>query len=172
MKHRANECKIENTCRTCNRKHHTSICEKSQGAVLNTNERMISVTYPVVIISVDGIKCSYISSIIVSKLNKQPVRRNTKKIEMMLYTANRKLSVYNVTIKNLEDKLQFTTEIKAVDKDVLLNVLNLAYRTMLTKYLHLTGIKMNENQTKATLPIHVILGANDFTKIKTQERFQ
>ena len=89
---------------------------------------------------------------------------------MMLYTANRKLSVYNVTIKNLEDKLQFTTEIKAVDKDVLLNVLNLAYRTMLTKYLHLTGIKMNENQTKATLPIHVILGANDFTKIKTQER--
>ena len=41
---------------------------------------------------------------------------------------------------------------------------------MLTKYPHLTGIKMNENQTKATLPIHVILGANNFTKIRTQER--
>ena len=41
---------------------------------------------------------------------------------------------------------------------------------MLTKYPHLTGIKMNENQTKAILPIHVILGASDFTKIKTQER--
>ena len=41
---------------------------------------------------------------------------------------------------------------------------------MLAKYPHLTGIKMNENQTKATLPIHVILGASDFTKIRTQER--
>ena len=41
---------------------------------------------------------------------------------------------------------------------------------MLTKYPHLTGIKMNENQTKATLPIHVILGASNFSKIKTQER--
>ena len=29
---------------------------------------------------------------------------------------------------------------------------------------------MNENQAKATLAIHVILGASDFTKIKTQER--
>ena len=34
---------------------------------------------------------------------------------------------------------------------------------MLRKYLHLTGIEINDNQTKAALPIHVILGANDFT---------
>ena len=77
-----------------------------------------------------------------------------------------------MTIKNLEDEFEFTTETNAVDKDVLLNVPNPDYGTMLTKYPHLTGIKMNENQTKATLPIHVILGAGDFTKIKTQERPQ
>ena len=57
----------------------------------------------------------------------------------------------------------------AVDKDVLLNVPNPGYGTMLTKYPHLTGIKMNENQAKAVLPIHAILEASDFTKIKTQE---
>ena len=57
----------------------------------------------------------------------------------------------------------------AVDKDVLLNVPNPDYGTMLTKYPHLTGIKMNENQAKAVLPIHAILEASDFTKIKTQE---
>ena len=71
----------------------------------------------------------------------------------MLYTTNSKLSIYNVTTKNLEDKIEFTTEVTAVDKDVLLNVANLGYGTMLTKYRHLTGIKMNENQTKATFPI-------------------
>ena len=110
MKHRANECKSANSCRTCKRKHHISICEKTQDVILDTNERNTSITYPVVIISVDGMKCralldtgagsSYISSTIVSKLNKQPVRRYTKKIEMMLYTTNSKLSICNVTIKN------------------------------------------------------------------------
>ena len=66
--------------------------------------------------SVDGIKSRALldtgagssckSSTIVSKLNKQPVRRDTKKIEMMLYTTNSKLSICNVTIKNLEDSLR------------------------------------------------------------------
>ena len=79
-RHRANECKSENTCRTCKRKYHTSICEKTQDLVLNKNERNTSVTYPVVIISVDGnksralldtgAKSSYIPSTIVSKLKK------------------------------------------------------------------------------------------------------
>ena len=65
---------------------------------------------------------------------------------------------------------EFTTDINAVDKDVLQDVPNPDYGTMLTKHPYLMGVKINENQTKATLPIHVILGANDFTKIKTQER--
>ena len=162
MKDRANECESENTCRTCKRKYHTSICEKTQDVVLNTNERNISVTYAVVIISVDGVQCralrdtgarkSYISSTIVSKLSKQPVRRDMKETEMMLYATNSKLSIHNMTIKNPEDEFEFTTEMNAVDKDVLLNVPNPDYGTMLRKYPYLTRIKMNENQTKATLP--------------------
>ena len=52
----------------------------------------------------------------------------------MLYTTNSKSSIYNVTIKNLGDEFEFTTEVNAVDKDVLLNVPNPDYGTMLTKY--------------------------------------
>ena len=95
------------------------------------------VTYQVVINLVHGIKCrtlldigvgsSYISSTIVSKLNKQPVRRGTKKIEMMLYTTNNKLSIYYVTIKNLEDDFKFTKETNAINKDALLNMPNPDY---------------------------------------------
>ena len=73
-----------------------------------------------------------------------------------------------MAIKNLEDEFEFTTEINAVDKDVLLNVPNTDYGTMLTKYPHLTGIKMSENETKAILPIHVILGASDLLECATQ----
>ena len=89
IKHWANECKSKNTCRTCKRIHQTLICEKAQDVVLNTNGRSTSVSYPVAIILVDGIKCralldtgagsSYISFMIVSKLKKQAVRRDTKK---------------------------------------------------------------------------------------------
>ena len=97
------------------------------------------------------------------------MRKDTKKIEITLYTANIKLGIYNVTIKNLEDELKLTTEMKAVaEKDVLLKVPSPGYGTMLTNYPRLTGVKMNENQTKATLPIHVILGASYFIKIKIQ----
>ena len=62
-----------------------------------------------------------------SKLNKQPVRRGTKKIEIMLYTTNNKLSIYYVTIKNLEDDFKFTKETNAINKDVLLNMPNPDY---------------------------------------------
>ena len=74
-KHRANECKNENTYTRCKRKHHTSIFEKSQDLSSSTqikeihqlhctkNEEILSgkvhvlcsVAYPVGIISVDGV---------------------------------------------------------------------------------------------------------------------
>ena len=43
---------------------------------------------------------------------------------------------------------------------------------MLTKNPYLMEIKINENQTKETLPKQVIFEASDFTKIKTGERPQ
>ena len=48
-----------------------------------------------------------------------------------------------MTIKTLKDEFEFTTEMNAVNKNVLLNLpnSNRDYETMLTKYPHLTGIK-------------------------------
>ena len=46
---------------------------------------------------------------------------------MMLYTTNNKLSIYYVTIKNLEDDFKFTKETNAINKDVLLNMPNPDY---------------------------------------------
>ena len=34
-KHRASECKNEQTCRICNRKYYTSICGKEKGLLLS-----------------------------------------------------------------------------------------------------------------------------------------
>ena len=40
---------------------------------------------------------------------------------------------------------------------------------MIETYDHLKGIKMNERDTKPELPIHVILGASDYVKIKMRK---
>ena len=40
---------------------------------------------------------------------------------------------------------------------------------MIETYDHLKGIKMNERDTKPELPIHVILGASDYMKVKTKK---
>ena len=40
---------------------------------------------------------------------------------------------------------------------------------MIETYDHLKGIKMNERDTKPELPIHVILEASDFVKLKMRK---
>ena len=87
----------------------------------------------------------------------------------MLYTATRKVNIYNVKIENLQSVFEFKTELNAVDKDVLLTVPNPSFKSMLSDYPHLKGVKMDKFQAKAALHIHVTLGASHFAKIKTKE---
>ena len=51
---------------------------------------------------------------------------------MMLYTANRKLGIFNVTIKNQESEFRFIAEINTLDKNVLLDEPYPDYGTVLT----------------------------------------
>ena len=57
--HKASECRCSSTCKFCKRRHHSSICVKES----QQPEHMLvafgrgSVTYPTVVVSVDGIQC-------------------------------------------------------------------------------------------------------------------
>ena len=57
--------------------------------------------------------------------------------------------MYDVKIENLQSDFEFKTELNAVDKDVLLTVPNPNYKSMLSDYPYLKGVKMDEFQTKA-----------------------
>ena len=85
----------------------------------------------------------------------------------MLYTATIKINICDVKIESLQSDSEFKIELN--EKDLLLTVPNPKYESRLSDYPHLKGFKMDEFQTKAVLPIHVILGASDFTKVKTKE---
>ena len=60
------ECKSRTACQKCKRRHHTSICELDRDDKIGDESRVLltassagnaMVTYPVVIVAVNGVKC-------------------------------------------------------------------------------------------------------------------
>ena len=60
------------------------------------------------------------------------------------------------------------TEVTKVDKNQLISLENPRYEQRLTKYVHLKGIEMEDKDSKDIMPVHLILGASDYVKIKTE----
>ena len=80
------------------------------------------------------------------------------------------VEIYDVNIVNLKGDFELSTEVTKVDKNVLLTIPNPKYQEMLKSHQHLSGITMDEKDEKAELPIHVIIGTNQYPKIKTKTR--
>ena len=60
------------------------------------------------------------------------------------------------------------TEVTKVDKHQLLSLENPRYEQCLAKYAHLEGLEMGDQDSKDILLVHIILGASDYPKIKTE----
>ena len=81
--HNATECYSTKTRQFCNEKHQTFVCKKGSNMLLTTNTSYV--TYEVVMIEVEGVECralidtraesSYVSSKLISRLSKKPIRR-------------------------------------------------------------------------------------------------
>ena len=138
-----------------------------------------SVINSVVVVKVNNILCralldtgadsSYASSALLGKLNLRPIRRGEKKhIEMMMHSTTRKTDVFEIGIKDVSGDFQFKAEVNKVEREILLSLPNPNFESVL-RHQHLRDIKMNDTDMKAELPIHLILGASEYTRIKVQE---
>ena len=146
--------------------------------LLTTNT--ILVAYPVLVIEVEGVKyrasidtgpgSSYASSKLINKINKKPIRRETKRIETLMHSVVKKTEIYQFEIGDINQEFKIGIEINKLEKEVLLELPNPNYPEIQKSYNHLKDIIINDTVTKKKLPVHVILGAGDYTKIKTQER--
>ena len=58
-------------------------------------------------------------------------------------------------------------EVTKVHKAQLLEVANPNYATLLDKHSHLKGVKMEDKDSRAQIPIHLVLGASEYATIKT-----
>ena len=182
--HRANDCTSKGKCFICGSKHHTSICERPKGGDQQTDQIMMttegSVTYPVVVVKVNGIKCralldtcagsAYASSTLIDRLDIDVSRKETRTIEMLMHTANRKIEVYKFKITNVEESFQLCTEVSKVEKLSLLRLSNPHYEQLIQKFNHLKGINMVDTSDQERYPINLILGTNEICKSKTTVR--
>ena len=102
--HRAADCKSRSTCQKCQRKHHSSICDQTNNALLaaSCNENR-SVCYPVVVVEINGVKCralldtragsSYASSALINQLKIKPAKIQRRRIEMMIGSVTKNIEL-------------------------------------------------------------------------------
>ena len=178
-RHRAADCRVVRSCQKCNGRHHTSICDRdSQQMLLATGEG--AVIYPVVVVDVHGIKCralldtgagsSYASAALIERLGKQPSRMERKRIDMMMCSTNQKIYQYDVKISSIVGDFNMAASVSKVDRSVLLTIPNPRYADKIHQYSHLQGVVMNDEDKKPELPIHLILGASEYSRIKTDTK--
>ena len=120
-----------------------------------------TVTYPVVVVIVNGVKCRalldtgagscYVSEALIRQLGKKPVRREHRRIDMMMLSAKKLVEIYDVNIVNLKGDFELSTEVTKVEKNVLLTIPNPKYREMLKSHQHLSGITMDDQDEKQNL---------------------
>ena len=135
------------------------------------------VVYPIILVEIDGIKThalldtgagsSYASSKLINLLNKRPKETLTKRIDMMLGSSTTNVEVYSATLGAVNGSFDMNIELTKVHKPQLLTLDNPNYATLLNKYSHLKGVKIEDNDTRPQIPIHVVLGASEYATVKT-----
>ena len=115
--HRANSCPSKSTCRKCNKRHHTTICDTSDKGEETKGERKLLTAsgsraegiFPVVVVKVNGITCralidsgsgsSYVSGKLASMLKTKPIETKISRIDMLFLSKTTKLEIYEADVE-------------------------------------------------------------------------
>ena len=82
----------------------------------------------------------------------------TKTIDMLMTSKVARLKVYNRQLQAVNHQPSLSVKATKVDKAELLSIGNSNYRALIDKYSHLKGVNVHDDDTKASLPVHVVLG--------------
>jgi hypothetical protein len=181
--HQAAKCQSRISCQKCGKRHHTSICDKQ-----TNEERKIALTangvgegvFPVVLLKVDGIttralidsgsNSSYVSAKVADMMSKKPSESMTRQVEMLMGTHTTRLDLYDADLSSIDGEFRMDAKLTKVNKTQLLTIPNPQYQRIAATYPHLQPVDIADNDTKEQLPIHVILSAGDYAKIKTNTK--
>ena len=113
-----------------------------------------------------GVGSSYASAALLDRPHVHPQRTEIRRIEMMISDVTKRVQLYKVNVSSVTSDFTFKTEVTKVDRKELLAVENPRYQEMVNKYPHLKGVHIDDRDAKERLPIHLILGANNYAAIK------
>ncbi|CAB4034967.1 Hypothetical predicted protein, partial [Paramuricea clavata] len=148
--------------------------------ILTTTRPKSEAVFPVVVVEVNGIRCralidsgagsSYVSAKLIDLLKLKPSQSQIKNIDMLMASKTSKLEIYDMKFDSLDGSFSLPVRATKVNKSELLLIDNPKYPKLINQHPHLTGVTMNDDDVKDTLPVHVILGSGEYAKIKTQTR--
>ena len=101
-----------------------------------------------------GAGSSYASAALLNRLPKHRVKRETKKIEVMLETTTPEVELSQVETSATDGTFSLPVEVTKVDKGELLFLDNPRYQQIIRKNSHLNGVYIDDLDTKENLPIH------------------
>ena len=171
------------SCQNCEQCHHTSICDQQTGErkILST-AKCGEGTFPVVVVKVGEITCralidfgagsSYASAKLIGLLMKKPINMSIKKVDMLMSTQVEGLETYGTEIESMKGDFSMQVSLIKVNKTQLLTVDNSNYAALIGTHPHVQGVQMDDHETKAQLPIHVVLGGGEYARIKTKSRLR
>ena len=136
-----------------------------------------TVVHPVVVVRINGYKFralldsdashSYASATAIKLIGAQCSLVGMRQIMMLMGFVTHKMQVYDVHIQSLSKDFTLDASLTKIAKNELLQLENPQYKEILRKYSHLKGDDMDDNNDKELLPVHIILGANEYAKIRT-----
>jgi hypothetical protein len=139
---------------------------------------IINFWHPVVVVEINGIKCralldtgagsSYASSALINKLKIKPAKVERRHIEMMIGSVTKNIELYQIRVKSLESDFSLEMQVSKIDREKLLVSENPRYAEIIAKYNHLRAVEMTDKDDKAELLVHLVIGENEYTKIKTE----
>ena len=88
----------------------------------------------------------------------------------MFGTSNKAINIYGLQIRSLDGKFSPQAEVNKVDHKELLTLENPKCTEMVEQFSYLRGVTIQDDSEKPILPIHLILGPNEYAKIKTGTR--
>ena len=167
------------SCQLCEGQHHTSICaETNSGTGFTASLNKTSVIHPVVLIKINGqtfrvlldsgASHSYVSSTLIEKIKARPVKVGTRRIATLMSTTTTKVEEYELPLEEYKRNFVLNARVTKINKRELLTLDNPNYEQLLSEYKHLRGVTIDDMTDDRKLPVHLIIGANEYAKNRTQ----
>ena len=133
--------------------------------------------FPVVQIKVDGVECralidsgagsSYTSAKLINLLKKRPVDVTKKRVDMLMGSHVAHLETYQASLGSVSGDFNMDANLVKVNKEELLSIDNPRYDELIKKYPHLRSVEVVDHDPKPKLPVHVVLSAGEYARVKT-----